>query len=108
MLKEGANIAKRNNIKNYLGNMYYFLGEVALKTEPQQAPLYFEKSIAIFQKIKAEYYLARAYDGYGRFYKQQGDIASARSYLTKALEILDRLEILNAPEKVRRELAELH
>jgi len=66
-----------------------------------------KKSIDIFQAVKAEDFLARAYAGYGRFYKQQGDMAQAREYLKKALEIFERLEILNWPDKVKKELADL-
>lgn len=95
------------NMKQSLGIAYYLFGEVALKTDPQQAPTYFKKSISIFQKIKAEYYLARAYAGYGRFHKQQGDMAQAREYLTKALEIFERLGVLDEPDKVKKELADL-
>ena len=43
---------------------------------------HFERSIAIFQRIKAENDLALACAGYGRFYKQQGRFAEARDYLT--------------------------
>jgi hypothetical protein len=37
------------------------LGEIALKTDPAQAALCFEESIAVFQKIKAENELAHGY-----------------------------------------------
>jgi tetratricopeptide (TPR) repeat protein len=83
------------------------LGEIALKTNPAQAVPHFEKSIAIFQEIKAENELAMAYTGYGRLHKQQGQIAQAREYLTKALEIFERLGTLLEPDKVREELAGL-
>ena len=83
------------------------MGEIALKTNPAQAAAYFEKSIAIFQEIKAENELALAYASYGRLQKQKGKIAKAREYLTKALEIFERLGTLIEPDKVREELAEL-
>jgi tetratricopeptide (TPR) repeat protein len=83
-----------------------------MKTNPTQAgePLAaprFEKSIAIFQEIKAENELALAYACYGRLHKQKGQIAQAREYLTKALEIFERLGTLIEPEKVRGILADL-
>jgi len=68
---------------------------------------HFEKSIAVLQKIKAENELALAYAGYGRLQKQQGQIGQAREYLTKALEIFERLGTLIEPDKVREELARL-
>jgi len=48
--------------------------------------------------------LALAYAGYGRFYKQQGNMDQAREYLRKSLEILERLGSLIEPDKVREEL----
>ncbi len=77
-----------------------------MKTNPTQAAPHFEKSIAIFQEIKAENELAMAYAGYGRLHKQQGQIGQAREYLTNALEIFERLGTLNEPDKVKEELAE--
>jgi tetratricopeptide (TPR) repeat protein len=99
-------------MKFFIGWAYRLLGEIALKTNPAQArdPLaapHFEESIAIFQRIKAENELALAYAGYGRLRKNQGEIARARKYLTKALEIFERLGTLIEPEKVREELGEL-
>ena len=43
----------------------------------------------------------------GRYHKQQGNVEEARKYLTKALEIFERLGTLIEPDKVREELAEL-
>jgi tetratricopeptide (TPR) repeat protein len=83
------------------------LGEIALKTDPAQAVPHFEKSMAVLQEIKAENELALAYAGYGRLHKQKGQIAQARKYLTKALEIFERLGTLIEPDKVREELAEV-
>ena len=80
--------------KYYFAVAHYFFGEVALK-KPFHSMHHntLKKASTIFQAIKAEYYLARAYAGYGRYYnKQKGDIAQAREYLTKALEIFTRLE----------------
>jgi tetratricopeptide (TPR) repeat protein len=81
-----------------------FLGEIALKTDPTQVAYHFEKSIAIFREIKAENELALLYAGYGRLHKQQGEIAQAREYLTKALEIFERLGTLIEADKVKEEL----
>jgi tetratricopeptide (TPR) repeat protein len=83
------------------------LGEIALKTNPSQAASHFEKSIAVLREIKAENELALAYADYGRLHKQQGQIGQAREYLTKALEIFERLGTLIEPDKVTEELAKL-
>jgi len=111
-LKKALELARRCEMKFFVGWAYRLQGEIALKTnpahtgEPQAAP-YFEKSIAIFQEIKAENELALAYAGYGRLHKEIGQIAKAREYLSKALEIFERLGTLIEPEKVRETLAEL-
>jgi len=61
----------------------------------------------MFREINAENELAPAYTGYARLHKQQGDIAQAGEYLTKALEIFERLGTLIEPDKVREELVKL-
>jgi tetratricopeptide (TPR) repeat protein len=106
-LEEGLEIAERYGVRYYAGFAQRLLGEIALKTNPAQAAPHFEKSIAIFREIKAENELALAYAGYGRYHRQQGQIAQAREYLTKALEIFERLGTLIEPDRVREELAEL-
>jgi len=83
------------------------LGEIALETDPNQATPHFEKSISILREIKSENELAMAYAGMGRSNKQQGHMAKAREYLTRALEIFERLGSLNEPGKIRKELAGL-
>jgi hypothetical protein len=42
-----------------------------------------------------------------QLHKQQRKIAEARDYLTRALEIFERLGTLTEPDKVRAELAGL-
>jgi tetratricopeptide (TPR) repeat protein len=107
MLEEGLEMAERCGFRYYAGFAHRLLGESVLKTNPAQAAPHFEKSIAIFQEIKAENELAMAYAGYGRLHKTQGEIARAREYLTKALEIFERLATPIEPNKVREVLAEL-
>jgi tetratricopeptide (TPR) repeat protein len=106
-LEESLSVAKRCGMRFFMGRAQFLLGEVAIKTDTTLAASHFEKSIAVFQEIKAENELARAYAGYGRYYKGQGDVARACEYLTEALEIFDRLGTMIEPDKVRRELAEL-
>ncbi len=106
MLEEGLEMAERCGVRYYVGFAQRLLGEIALKNNPAQAAPHFEKSIAVLQEIKAENELALAYAGYGRLHKQQGQIAQAREYLMKALEIFERLGTPIEPGKVREELAE--
>jgi tetratricopeptide (TPR) repeat protein len=105
--EEGLEIAERCGARYYIGWSHRFLGEIALKVNPAQAVSHFEKSIAVLQKIKAENELALAYAGYGRLKKQQGQFAPAREYLTKALQIFERLGTLIEPDKIREILAQL-
>ena len=107
MLEEAMEIAARCGARYYAGFAQRLLGEIALKTNQGQVTSHLDKSIAIFREIRAENELALAYASYGRFYKQQGDMAQAREYLTRALEVFERLGTLNEPEKVREELDEL-
>jgi tetratricopeptide (TPR) repeat protein len=106
-LKEGLKISKLCGARYYVGWSHRFLGELALKTNPKQASTHFERSIAVFQQIKAENDLALSYVGYSQIYKQQKQIDQAREYLMKALEIFERLGTLIEPGRVREELAGL-
>jgi class 3 adenylate cyclase/tetratricopeptide (TPR) repeat protein len=106
-LEEGLEIADRCGARYYAGFAQRLLGEMALKTNQGQVTSHLDKSIAIFREIKAENELALAYASYGRFYKQQGDMAQAREYLTRAMEVFERLGTLIEPDKVREELDEL-
>jgi len=107
MLKECLNLSHRCGIKCYVAGARRLLGEISLKTNPAKAAGHFEKSISIYQEIKAENELAKAYAGYGRFHKKNDNIVQARVYLTKALEIFERLGTLIEPDKVRKELTSL-
>ena len=106
-LEEGLEMAERYGVRYFAGFAQRLLGEITLKTNPTQAAIHFEKSIAIFQEIRAENSLAMAYASYGRLHKQQGDINQAREYLTKALEVFERLRTPIEPDKISMELAEL-
>ncbi len=107
MLEKGLEVAERCGARYYAGFAQRLLGEITQKTNQAKAVSHFKKSIAIFIEIKAENELALAYAGYGRLHKKQGEIAQAREYLTKALEIFERLGTLIEPDKVRKELTGL-
>jgi tetratricopeptide (TPR) repeat protein len=111
-LQAGLELAESTGYKLCIGWAHRLLGEIALKTNPVQVvePLavhHFEKSIDLLRGIKAENHLALAYAGYGQLHKQRGNMPRAREYLTKALEIFERLGTLIEPDKVKKELAEL-
>jgi tetratricopeptide (TPR) repeat protein len=106
-LEEVLEIASRCGARYYIGFANRLLGEITLKNNVAQAAPHLEKSIAVFQEIKAENELALSYVRYGWFYKYKGQIAKAREYLMKALEIFERLGTLIEPNKVREELDEL-
>jgi tetratricopeptide (TPR) repeat protein len=90
-----------------IGYAHRLLGETALEVNSEEAANHFAKAIALFQETKAENELAMAYAGYGRLHRKEGNIPQAREYLTRALEIFDRLGTLIEPDKVRRALDEL-
>ena len=111
-LEECLGIVEARGMKCYAAYAHRLLGEIALSANPGQlaervATPHFEKSVALSQEIGAENELALAYAGYGRLHKQLGRIAKARDYLTRALEIFERLGTLIEPDKVRQELATL-
>jgi tetratricopeptide (TPR) repeat protein len=85
----------------------FVLGESLSEGDPKHATHHFEESITGFRETKAEAWLPLAYAGYGRLHRQQGNIEQARDYLTRALEIFERVGILLEPDRVRKELAEL-
>jgi len=105
--EEVLQTAQQCGARSYQGLAHRMLGEVALVTNPGEASPHFVKATSIFKEVKAENELALAYSGMGRFHKRQGNTAQAREYLTKALEIFERLGTLLEPDKVKKELAEL-
>jgi tetratricopeptide (TPR) repeat protein len=106
-LEESLEVMVRCGARLHGGWAHRLLGEIALKTSPDEAPAHFEKAISIASEIKAENELALAYSGMGRYHKHQGNTEQARQYLTDALEIFERLGTLIEPDKVREELAGL-
>jgi len=80
---------------------------VLLRCNPDKAAIHFKQSIAVLGEIKAENELALAYAGYGRLQMQQDQFSQAREYLTKALEVFERLGTLIEPDKLREIVAKL-
>jgi tetratricopeptide (TPR) repeat protein len=107
MLEKALNLAELSKMSYEIAWSHRLLGEIALGTSPARATPHFEQSIGMLQEIKAENELALAYAGYGRLHRQQGQFAQAREYLTKALEVFERLGTLVEPDRVRAIMAEL-
>ena len=112
-LQQGLELAEACGLKYWVLRQRRLLGEINLKTNPEQAkdPLagpHFEHCISLSKEIKADNELALSYTGYGRVQKQQGQLTQAREYLKKALETFERLGTLIEPQKVREILAKLH
>jgi class 3 adenylate cyclase/tetratricopeptide (TPR) repeat protein len=105
--EELLELSERCGARGYLGKAHRLLGEVALETNAEEAAPHFDQAISIFLEIRTENDLALAYSGMGRLHKQHGNTEQAREYLTKALEIFERLGTLIEPDKVRKELGEL-
>ncbi len=89
------------------GHAHFLLAEMSLDANQEQAAAQFERSISVFQEIKAENALAMACAGFGRLHKRQGNLPGAREHLTRALQIFERLGTPIEPDKARKELAEL-
>jgi tetratricopeptide (TPR) repeat protein len=106
-LEELLAIIEPCGMRFWVGISHRLLGEIAAKTDPARAASHFEKSIAVLLEIQAEPELALAYAGYGRLHNRLGNVTEARDYLTRALDIFERLGMLGEPEKVREDLGEL-
>lgn len=85
----------------------YYLGKIALENRSRKSRQYFKKCIEMARPIEMQAYLAKAYAGLGGYYRQQGEIEKSRHCLTKSLKIYEALDILDEPEKVKKELAKL-
>ncbi len=111
-LEERLGTAEASDRTLELGPAHRLFGEIELATDPtpegqRRAARHFEKSIALLQDTGAENELALTYARYGRWQKDLGRLTHAREYLTRALEIFERLGTLVEPNRVRAELGEL-
>jgi hypothetical protein len=93
------------------GTTERLLAEIDLSRDPDdhegKAAERFARAIATLEEIGAENELGLALAGYGRLAKNRGDDDSATDRLTRALEILNRLETLDEPDRIRRELQDV-
>ena len=106
-LEEGIETFEQHNTPFYLGCAHRLLGEVLIKDDVDLAASHLEKSIEILHEIKAENELAYAYAGYGRLHGLNGRPEEAIQFMMKGLEIFERLDTLNEPDKILEELADL-
>ena len=106
-LEEGIEILEQCNTPFYLGCAHRLLGEVLIKKDAQLAASHLEKSIEILREINAENELAYAYSGYGRLHRLKGRYEQAIEFMTKGLEIFQRLNTLNEQDRIFAELADL-
>jgi tetratricopeptide (TPR) repeat protein len=104
-LERCLELAELCGMRFYIGTAHSLLGKMVSAASPSQAESHFKKCIEVHQEIKAQNELAKAYVGYGRLHKQQGNIAQAREYLTTALDIFKHLGNLLELDKVKEELA---
>jgi tetratricopeptide (TPR) repeat protein len=105
--RDALDLAIRHGSTLYEAWAHRLLAEISMNENPAESRTHFDKAISLNEKMKVENELALAYSGMGRYHKQQGNVDQAREYLTKALEIFDRLGTLIEPDKVRGELAGL-
>ena len=107
-LQGAIELADQCGMKFFSGLAHRLLAEVfASEQLDADAAAHFETSIEILERIRSDNELALTYAGYGRLHKCQGRIAEARDYLTRGLEIFERLGTLIEPHKVRAALADL-
>lgn len=62
-LNEGLKLAERSGMKHYIGFSLFLLGWVVLESNPKQAALHFENSIANLQKVKFDHSLIELMQG---------------------------------------------
>jgi tetratricopeptide (TPR) repeat protein len=100
-------IIEPRRMRLQMGMAYRLVGEIRATEDPDQAISHFERSLTLLVEIKACPELALAYFAYGRLHAYHGNIAEGRDYLTRALDIFERIGTMTYPERVRTELAEL-
>jgi class 3 adenylate cyclase/tetratricopeptide (TPR) repeat protein len=103
---------ERCGMQFFLGCAHRLLAEAHLSSasprdEVHRVEVHLASSIDIFSKIHAQNELALAYTAYGRLFKRQGRLTEAREYLSRALELFERLGTLGETDEVRQEVAEL-
>ena len=111
LLDDALGAANRSGARFVTGTTERLLAEIDLSRDPDdhegQAAERFARAIATLEEIGAENELGLALAGYGRLAKNRGDDDTATDRLTRALEILNRLETLDEPDRIRRDLQDV-
>jgi hypothetical protein len=58
----------------------------------------------LFKETNMENKLALTYTGFGRYHQKTGEMAKAREYLIRALDIFECLGTMIEPDKVKKAL----
>ena len=107
IIEEGVDTFERCGTLFYLGWAHRLLGQLLSNKDLTLAKEHFDKSIEVLGEIKADGELAHTYENYGRFHLEQDETLLAKNYLTKALEIFERINTLNKSEELRNEISRL-
>jgi tetratricopeptide (TPR) repeat protein len=105
ILRDGAEFAHRGGMKHWEGCLERLLGEVSLKGSADAfaaAQSHFDAALSLFHICGAQPDVARTYAGLGQLRLRQGKLAEARSALNKAVEISEKLGMVDEPQRVRQ------
>jgi len=105
--KSALEISKESGFRHLEGMAYRVLGEIYSEAKSNEPKKYIEDSIRILNEVGAKNELAKSYLSLGRLYKEKGEKAKAKKYLTQALHIFEKLGTLHEPEKARKLIHEL-
>jgi len=106
-LHKGLALAERAGMKFLSGYAHRLLGEMALEVNTEQASTHFKQAITAFKKTGAENELALAFIGFGQVQKKKGNKVQVRKYLSRALEISNRLDAFIEQNRVKEVMDEL-
>jgi class 3 adenylate cyclase/tetratricopeptide (TPR) repeat protein len=105
ILESSIEHSQRVGYKWFYGWAHRILGEIHQKIEPSLAENHFKTSMNVLRHINAENEFALSCAAYGRFHAEKGNQAKAKSYLTEAMEIFERLRNPNELDKAKNDLA---
>jgi class 3 adenylate cyclase/tetratricopeptide (TPR) repeat protein len=106
-IKSALEICKQSGFRYWEGMAYRVLGEVYDGTDVNTAENYIKDSIRVLKKVGAKNELAKSYFSLGKLYREKGEKAKAKKYVTQALNIFEKLDTLLEPEKAGMILNEL-
>lgn len=86
---------KANDIEILSDGLLTLAGIQEGKGKKQVALRLYEKSIALWEKIGNDYRKAGAYNQFGAFYAENGNLNKAHEYFNKSLKLLDKFNATN-------------